>query len=191
MKKASRIVFGALMLWAQVTCVGAHELQSNRATLVLRDDQHLTLSFFVDYTRVLHKVLAQQQPLEAFVLTYAAMSPQAFQLQLLSAQRTLQTRTVVVLHGGMSATLTQWVWPDAPTVQRLLQQQAMQALIAPADHAHLTQTEIRTETTAANAMDFSAITLQLPAEFEDVLVVSYQPKQVWASPGQASSTIRF
>lgn len=179
------------MLWAMVLSAGAHELQSSRATLVLRDDQHLTLSFFVDYTGVLHKVLAPQQPFEAFALMYSAMKPQAFQAQVLNVQRTLQASTAVLLQGGKAAVLTQWVWPDAATVHKLLQQRAMQAVIAPADHSHVTQSEIRAETTSDKEGDFTFITLQLPIEFQDVLVVSYQPKQVWASPGKGSPTIGF
>ena len=166
-------------------------MQSNRATLVLRDDQHLTLSFFVDYTGVLHKVLAPQQSVEEFVLMYSAMKPPTFQTQLLNAQRKLQTGTAVFMRDGQSARLTQWVWPDAPAVQKQLQLRAMQLVIAPADHTHVVQTEIRAETTSAKEGDFATVTLQLPAEFQDVLVVSYQPKQVWASPGKVSPTIGF
>ena len=191
MKKCIKIIPSACLLWAMLTSVSAHELQSNRATLVLRDDQYLTLSLFVDYTGVLHKVLAPQQPLEAFVLMYAAMTLQAFQAQLLSAQRKLQGSTAVVLHDGKAASLTQWVWPDVAAVQKLLQQRAMQLVVAPADHSHVAQTEIRAETTSASEGDFNSVTLQLPAELQDVLVVSYKPKQVWASPGKASPTVRF
>jgi hypothetical protein len=191
MKKTLKIIASACLLWAMMLSACAHELQSNRATLVLRDDQHLTLSFFVDYTAVLHQVLAPQQPLEEFVLMYAAMKPQALQAQLLNAQRKLQGSTAVVLRDGKAANLTQWAWPDAAAVQKLLQQRAMQLVIAPADHSHVAQTEIRAETTSASEGDFNSVTLQLPAELQDVLVVSYQPKQVWASPGKGSPTIRF
>ena len=109
MKKTIRIISLACILWAMLNSAGAHELLSNRATLVLRDDQHLSLAFFVDYTDVLHKVLAPQQSFEQFVLMYSAMKPQAFQAQLLNAQRKLQTSTAVLLQGGKAATLTQWV----------------------------------------------------------------------------------
>ena len=191
MKKTLKIIASACLLWTLLTSAAAHELPSNRATLVLRDEQHLALSFFVDYTGVLHKVLAPQQSLEAFVLLYSAMKPQAFQTQLLNAQGKLQASTTVLFQGGKAANLTQWAWPDAATVQQLLQQRAMQAVIAPSDHSHVAQTEIRAETRADNPGDLRAITLQLPAEFQDVLVVSYQPKQVWASPGKGPSTIAF
>ena len=191
MKNFLKIMCAAFLVCTAMVKVGAHELQSNRATLVLRDNQHLALSFFVDYTRVLHRVLAPQQSFEEFVLLYAALDQQLFQAQLLTAQRQLQSRTAVVLGSGQSAALNPWVWPDASATHTLLQQRAMQLVIAPADHSHTAQTEIRTETTSSTEGDFSAITLQLPDEFQDVLVVSYRPKQVWVSPGKGLATVQF
>lgn len=67
----------------------------------------------------------------------------------------------------------------------------MQALVAPADRMRVMQTEIRTETTSAKQVDLATVTLQLSAEFQDVLAVSCQPKQVWASPGKGSPRIGF
>lgn len=180
-----------LLLWALATSAVAHELSSNRATLVLRDRQHLSLTFFVDYTDVLHQVLAPKRSMQEFVLTYSAMKPQEFQTQLLAAQRKLQSGTGLAFANGETAALTRWVWPQAAVVQNLLQQRAMQSVVAPADHSHAVQTEIRTETHAANPDDFTSVTLRLPPEFQQVLIVSYQPKQVYVKPGLPSPAIRF
>jgi hypothetical protein len=187
-----RIRFAAsLLLWALTGYTAAHELESNRATLVLRDRQHLTLTFFVDYARVLHRVLAPQQPLNDFVMTYSAMKPQEFQGQLLEAQRKLQSGITVTLHNGQNAALTQWAWPQAKAVQAALQQRTMQAVVAPADHAHAATMEIRAQAIAPNTKDFTTITLQLPQQFQQVTVVSYQPKQVVMKPGAPPAAIAF
>lgn len=180
-----------LMLWALATSAVAHELSSNRATLVLRDRQHLSLTFFVDYTIVLHQVLAPKRSMQEFVLIYSAMKPQEFQTQLLAAQGKLQSSTGVAFASGKAASLTGWVWPQAAAVQNLLQQRAMQLVVAPADHSHTVQTEIRAETQSANPNDLSTLTLQLPREYQQVLVVSYQPRQVFVKPGMPSPAIRF
>lgn len=180
-----------LVLWALATSAVAHELPSNRATLVLRDGQHLALTFFVDYVSVLHQVLAPKRSMQEFVLMYSAMKPQEFQAELLAAQGKLQSSTGLALASGKSAALTRWVWPQAPAAQNLLQQHAMQSVIAPADHSHAVQTEIRAETRSADPGDFTSVMLQLPAEFQQVLVVSYQPKQVFMKPGTPSPAIRF
>lgn len=181
----------SLLLWALASSAQAHELESNRATLVLRDSQHLSLTFFVDYPGVLHQVIAPQRPLREFVLTYSAMKPQEFQSQLLDAQRKLQSTIGVTLHSGKAATLTQWVWPEAKAVQTVLQQRAMQAVVAPADHPHEAQMEIRAQASSSGQSDFSSIKLQLPPQFQQILVVSYQPKQMWIKPGAPSPAIAF
>jgi hypothetical protein len=179
------------LLWALASAVQAHELEANRATLVLRDQQHLALTFFVDYPAVLHQVLAPQLPLTEFVLMHSAMQPQAFAAQLQIAQTKLQSSTGLTLHKGKAAVLTQWVWPKAVAVQNLLQQRAMQAVVAPTDHGHVVQSEIRVEVKSVQTGDFASVKLQLPAEFKEVLVVSYQPKQVWVKPRTPSTAITF
>jgi hypothetical protein len=179
----------------------AHELQSNRATLVLRDRQHVSLTFFVDYVKLLHQTLAPQQTLQEFVLIHSAMLPQSLRAQLQEAQRKLQGSIRLTLSNGKNAALTQWIWPDPERVQKLLQAHVMEAVAASADPAHKhtradagnhdDQIEIRTEAKSSNANDFASITLQLPPQFQNVLVVSYQPKQVWIKRGTPSPAIGF
>ncbi len=169
----------------------AHELQASRATLVLRDNQHIAVTFFVDYGAVLHQALAPQMLFHEFALQHSAMPPPVFAAQLLEAQRKLQLGTKLVLASGKTAPLTLWAWPEAAGAQKALQQRAMEAVTGAKDHAHTAQSEIRAEAQSTNPKDMANVTLQLPAEFKKTLVVSYQPKQVWVEPGKTSASIRF
>ena len=181
-----------LLVFTASTSALAHELQASRATLVLRDKQHLSLTFFVDYSSVLHQVIAPQRSYQEFVMMYAAMKPQELQGQLLAAQNKLKSNIAIVLKNGKTVALSQWLWPELATVQTLLQQRAMQAVVAPAgDHTHAAPTEIRAEATATDPQDFTSVTLKLPPEFQQVLLVSYQPKQVWVKLKAASPVINF
>jgi hypothetical protein len=180
-----------MLLWALAASATAHELQDNRATLVLRDGVHLALTLFVDYPNVLHQVLAPQSTVQQFMLMHSAMKPQEFQAQLVAAQRRLQDGISITMSTGKTVALTQWVWPDAASVQKLLQQRAMQSLVAPKDHAHMVPMEIRAEAKSSNASDLKSVTLQLPAVLQQVLVVSYQPKQVWVKPHTPPPAIHF
>ena len=179
------------LIWVLTTSAPAQELKDNRATLVLRDGQHLSLTLFVDYPKVLHQVLAPQNTLQEFLLMYSTMKQPEFQAQLILAQRKLQEGTRLGLGHGKKASFTQWVWPDAASVQKLLQQRVMQAVVAPKDHVHAVPTEIRTEARSSQASDFKSVTLQLPTALQQVLVVSYQPKQVWLQPQSPAPLIRF
>ena len=120
-----------------------------------------------------------------------AHEQQEFQAQLLAAQRKLQDGTSLVMGSGEKASFTSWVWPDAASVQKLLQQRAMQAVVTPNDHAHTVPTEIRGEAKSSQASDFKSVILQLPAVLQQILVVSYQPKQLWLKPNSQSPVISF
>jgi hypothetical protein len=82
-----------------------------------------------------------------------------------------------------------WKWPNADRVQAMLRERAMQAVVAPGDHAHQKPTEIHAEVTATEAI--GSVTLRLPEEFQRVLVVSYRPSQTWIEPRKESTAIRF
>ncbi len=169
----------------------AHELQASRATLVLRDNQHLAVTFLVDYPAVLHQALAPQMLFHEFALQHSAKPQNIFAAQLLLAQRKLQLGTRLVLRSGKTAPLTLWAWPDSASTQKALQQRAIEAVVGGTDHAHTPQSEIRAEAQSSDPKDIATVTLQLPVEFKKTLVVSYQPKQVWVEPGKGSTGIRF
>ena len=187
-----RIYFLLLVLASSLQInVQAHELQASRATLVLRDSQHLAITFYVDYPAVLHRAIAPHMLFHEFALQHSAMPPPLFAAQLLAAQRKLQAGTRLVLRSGKPAPLELWAWPDATATQKALQQRAIAAVVGAKDHAHAPPAEIRAEAKSTKSGDFATVTLQLPAEFKQTLVVFYQPKQAWVEPGKALAGIRF
>jgi hypothetical protein len=188
------LIVGVCALLGSAACaptVFAHEIEANRATVVLRDRQHLSLTFFLDLINVLHQTLAPKQMLRSFVLNYAAMSSDEFQKDLDKARKRLQGSTFVSLPNGKKVHLSQWVWPDRAAVQALFQQRAMQAVVAPGEHTHVVPVEIRVEVKTASPENFSSLQLQFPAEFDQILVVYYAPRQIWVKPGNSSSAITF
>ncbi len=140
---------------------------------------------------MLHQALAPKKTLQAFLAQAAATPEKEFKSQLAIAQAKLQAGISVTLASGKLVTLSQWTWPESPVVHSLLQQRAMQAIVAPKDHVHSTPLEIRAEANSTNSKDFSSIKLTLPAEFQQVLVVAYSPKQVWMKPNSESPAITF
>lgn len=180
-----------LAVWlacALTTAAAAHELPANRVTLVLRDDNHLSLTCFIDYTTALHRALAPQRALQDFVLQYAAMKPAEFQKELLKAQQKFKTGTTLALPSGEPLTLSHWRWPEPSHAQQLLQQRAMQTLVGAAEHAHETPFEVHAE--AASTRAIASVVVRLPDEFGKTLVVSYRPKQAWLAP-RAAALIGF
>ena len=181
-----QIALCALLL---TTHAAAHELQDNRATLVLRDKTHISVTLFISYAEALHQALMPQRPLQEFLLVYSSMKPEQLQKELLRAQAKFQSTTKVLANSGAEATLTNWVWPDTKQVQMYLQQRVMQAMVDPQGHAHLAPLEIHADASAQQ--EISSIKVQFPEEFQKVLVVAYQPTQIYVERKAVSAPIKF
>lgn len=179
----------ALLALAAFNPARAHDLQENRATLVLRDGGHLSLTLYIAYADALRAVLAPQRPAEEFLMVYSAMKPELLQKELVRAQTKFQSSTRLYLASGRELALTNWAWPDARQVQAALQQRIMQAMVDPAGHAHDEPLEIHAE--ANSREEIMAVRVQFPEEFQKVLVVSYRPNQIEVDPKTWSPAIRF
>lgn len=167
----------------------AHELAENRATMVLRDQNHVAITLYLNFSDVLHRTLAPAQSFAEFILAFSALSPEQFAAQLKTAQTRLQSQIRVLPRPATEASMRRWVWPTATTVQAVLRNQAMQMLAAPNDHAHEPTLEVRVELQTTGRV--SAVSAVFPAEFRRVLVVSYRPNQTWAELGDAATEIMF
>jgi len=174
-----------------VSSATAHELQENRATLVLRDKTHISVTLYIAYSDALYQTLMPQRPFASFLLIYSAMKPEDLQKELLRAQTRFQSETRIYLSPGpgREVPLTNWVWPDVKQVQTMLQQRIMAAMVDPNGHAHDTPIEIRADANAPH--EITAVMVKFPEEFQKVLVVSYHPNQVWADSKALSPEIKF
>ena len=191
----------ARILWLSLAAVfssiaaQAHELPENRATMVLRDETHVSLTFYVDYPDVLYAVLAPKKSHREFLLAYAAMKPEDFRQQILVAQSKLQAETHATLNGGNPAIITGWVWPSAASIQTLIQKEVMESMVgsksnaSASQHTHEEPTEIRANITHDKPIKDANI--QFAEAFGKILLVSYRPQQSWVETKQISSLIKF
>ena len=179
----------ALCLAALTLATPAHELEDNRATLVLRDRTHLSATIFVAYPEALHQALAPQREFAAFLLVYSAMKPEALQKELARAQARFESSTHLLVGQGREVALTNWTWPDMKQVQTMLQQRVMQAMVDPKTHTHEAPVEIHAEANAPQ--EVTSVRVQFPEEFQKVLVVAFRPSQVWVDGKSLSREIRF
>lgn len=188
-RRTQRLFFCAALLLGFATSANAHELMVNRATLVLRDDTHVTLTLYIAYADALHAALAPKQSTAEFLTMYSAMNPQALQKELNRAQVQFQAGTKLYLASGQPIALTNWFWPDPKQVQAMMQQRIMQAMVDPAGHAHDEPLEIHADANAAQKI--VGLRMQFAPEFQQVLLVWYRPTQTWVEPNTWSPAIRF
>ena len=210
-------MFVAQILWASLFAMSAftfahgHELSGNRVTMVLRDETHIALTFYVDYPNVLYQLLAPAKSHREFLLAYSAMKPADFRQQVLRAQSRLQAETSARLNDGTDVVITGWVWPDPARMQTLIQHEVMESMVgggvrangngnitatatatAPPTataHAHESPTEIRAS--ISHNTPIKSATIQFAEAFGKMLLVSYRPRQVWVAPKHASTLITF
>lgn len=188
----NQIVTGLLCVLLTLAGAGsasAHGLEENRATLVLRDQNHVSVTLFITFSEALHRVLAPERSFQDFVLVHAAMPSEAFKALLIKAQSRFQAETHAESADGHRLLFERWVWPEPAAVQQVLRERAMQTLAAPNEHAYETALEVRSDFKATKAI--TSVHVVFPPAFQRVLVVSYQPKQVWFEPQRASPEIKF
>jgi len=167
----------------------AHELQDNRATLVLRDPTHVSVTLYISYVDAMHRAMAPQLSPEQFLVVYAAMKPDQFEREVAKAEAKLQGSTKLYSASGKPIAISNWTWPDIWQFHALLKRRVMQAMTDPSAHVHEEPAEIRADANASE--EISSLRIQFPEEFQRVLVVSYRPNQVWVDPRSWSPAIRF
>jgi hypothetical protein len=179
----------AIGVAASPTC--AHELTDNRATLVLRDRTHLSLTLFVRYTEAIHRALAPAANYGEFLLAMSALSPADFQKQLRLAHDTIQSGMQVTLGGRRERAITNfsWIWPDPVRAQQLFQQQVMEATVGTTGHRHEEPVEVRADVTSAK--EITSASVRFSDALGKVLIVWYRPRQAWVEAGQPSPLMKF
>jgi hypothetical protein len=184
-----KICLLALLIIASITTSQAHELPSNRLSLVLRDDTHIALTYLLDYTKVLHQTMEPQRPIAEFAIAYSTMPPADFQKALRKAELKMSSATKISLQNGEQLMLTNWRWPEAGKVQALLQQRVMHAVVAANTHQHEPAVEVQADATSNQKI--ASVFVALPESMGSVLVVSSKPKQKLVAANSPKAQIKF
>ncbi|MBH9553854.1 hypothetical protein [Inhella gelatinilytica] len=188
--------FWMVCLWLLIVGLGssaaqAHEMEADRLTLVRRHPQQVSLRFHMDLVSLMHRSLAPQLSDAEFLVQTAALDAAAFRTQFERLQLRIQSSTQLAPAQGAWQAPTQWQWPTPSRVQTLIQQRAMQSVVAPHDHAHGQTLEVSAEW--LSKAPTAAVQLRLPPELPRVLVVHYEPQQRWvrSAPAEKPPLFRF
>lgn len=187
----SGICKSVLTLLAMLPALSAagHELEENRATLVLRDQVHIAVTIYLNYPEALHLAIAPQTSMEEFLLATSSMAPEKFCAAVEQVQNRFVERIRIVGTGDQQLTLSNWHWPESAEAQAQLQNRVMQAIVAPGVHPAEEPLEIHADALAER--EIHSVRISFPGEFEKVLVVAYRPTQEWVEGKQLSGEIEF
>ena len=195
---ASTALSAAVFLCACVCSLGlscgaqAHEAPGHRASLVWRDGGHFALSVQANLLEVLHATLAPgsgQAGAGQLLLELSAISPEAFALTWVQAQRRWESEWVLLLKDGTRVRAAQWRWPTAKSAQAALQEQLMQHLTGAADAPHApleAAADFIVSPTQSEATE-----LALSAAFAPLRLSTSRPRQTTVEPQAPRVTLQF
>lgn len=166
-------------LWALVVTLSggavAHEVEETRATLVLRDQRHVSLSLYLNPARVAHQLLSPEQPWRSFLGVMAAMPLEVFAGNWAKVVR--MTETEFLIQNGKAAPqrLSGWQWPAIAQVHNQIRQQAMASIAIPNQAAHEEPIEVRAQFQAAQPLERP--TIRAPRVLRPITLVASRPVQ--------------
>ncbi|MBC3883224.1 hypothetical protein H8K35_17640 [Undibacterium sp. LX40W] len=167
----------------------AHELESNRVTIVLRDDIHLNLIFRLNYLEFLHQLYAKELSQKDFILRFAALSDSDFDSLSTKANAHLLTETKLIKSNGANLNIQHWKWPSTSSLHQTLREHAMQLIVDPSADIHMVFFEIQAD--AISEEHISNCTISLPQALTTMLIVNYKANQQWYQFEQKKTQLMF
>lgn len=168
---------------------GAHELDSSRATILLRDGNHVSMTLYINLPEVLRRTIAPERGFGEFVLVYSAMPPEKFRDAVKAAESRLADTTRLTDAAGASPARSGWTWPDPERTQAEFRMLAAAFLTAPSEPPHDDPVAVHAEFQTARPT--SSLKVTFPPQLDAVLTVYYRPQQVWLGPGKPSPPLNF
>ena len=186
-------LLGAVLALA-ACAASAHEIDGPRATVVMRDGGHVSMTMYVDGADLLRVSGSKGESPAAALARLAAMEPAAFARAWAQAQAQVQAGTRLQQAPGVPIALSHWSWPGAAQVQAALRQAVMRGLAhgSGTQGAHpepVALLQARAEAVLPAAAH--GLRVQFPAWLGEVTVVSYRPGQQEVDAGRWSAPLQF
>ncbi len=168
----------------------AHELASDRLTVVMREPSHLSLVFLIDQVALLRRLVAPDATAVEFVISMAAMSDTTFDKVVDRGRSQFESDLVILDQNGSKLALHNWRWSSKEELRGSIRSLAMAAVVGGDPHTHDFVNEITAE--AVSSSPISRISLRLPKQAAKTRVGAYRPKQSYVYPsGGVSLAIEF
>jgi hypothetical protein len=172
-----------------MTTVYSHELQENRAALVLRNDRLITVTFYLNLSEVLHKTLMPMgDPIE-LTTRLAVMSDAEFAGQFNVVKKKIQSGVVFKSVPGKHLKLGNWQWPESVAAQKHLRESTMRAVVSPGHHIHEPPIEVRAQIQSDEPL--LSLRVDMPESLRPITLIATRPRQSRLNTSTSSLVINF
>jgi hypothetical protein len=180
---------GLMLMLALQGVASAHDMVSNRLSLVQREPNHVSMTLVIDYVQAMQAVAAPKASLKEFVIACSGMADGPLQRTLGQAQLNIEQGIVLRDTQHRLLRVTALHWPSLADARRLLQQAAMGSIALASDKPEPAALELQADVTSGQVID--GIEIQLPPALTDMTVVSYKPVQTRIDSLSHKATVRF
>lgn len=167
----------------------AHELDENRASIVLRNETNISVTLYINIFDALHKTLAPQRDSFEFIGYLASLNETDFSKQWVLATHKLEQKIHVRLLSGeiLKVSTTNWGAPQA--VHKLFKEITMRSIIEKNRHLHSEPYEVKFQINANKPTN--TLKVEIPEVLRPMTIVSNRIKQSRISSDRENAIIEF
>jgi hypothetical protein len=187
--KTSFFVFIILNMVLFVREAQSHELQENRASLVLRNERQISVTFYLNLTELLHKTLMPKQDRFEHTAKLAAMNEADFSKQYGDVKKLIESSVLFNATPGKKINVREWQWPEPKVAQKNIRELTMQSVVSSGQHFHENPIEVRLQIQSDESID--PLMLELPVSMKPMTLVASRPKQTRFDLSAKKITINF
>jgi hypothetical protein len=187
--KTSFFVFIILNMVLFVREAQSHELQENRASLVLRNERQISVTFYLNLTELLHKTLMPKQDRFEHTAKLAAMNEADFSKQYGDVKKLIESSVLFNAAPGKKINVREWQWPEPKVAQKNIRELTMQSVVSSGQHFHENPIEVRLQIQSDESID--PLMLELPVSMKPMTLVASRPKQTRFDLSAKKITINF
>ena len=165
--------------------VTAHDINSNKITLIMREKTHVSLIMSINLLKAMNLILAPQIKYADFILTFSNMDPKLFQKEYEKTKIKISSGIILLSKDQNKLPTREWKWPLASVLQSQCQVFVMELMTGNHDHSKEPILEVSTE--IIDKTDKSSIQIQVLKEIQPVLLISYKPVTNWGSETRPTS----
>jgi len=187
--KTSFFVFIILNMVLFVREAQSHELQENRASLVLRNERQISVTFYLNLTELLHKTLMPKQDRFEHTAKLAAMNEADFSKQYGDVKKLIESSVLFNAAPGKKINVREWQWPEPKVAQKNIRELTMQSVVSSGQHFHENPIEVRLQIQSDKSID--PLMLELPVSMKPMTLVASRPKQTRFDLSAKKITINF